>query len=101
MILDLETSESSTHHYVFIRAAHTSGNLRLKSQGSITKHFWRSRKGLVLGAEAGVNCFADSVADLLHASTLAIVGVLILDRLAHTVPSSEAYLDLLEVTERL
>lgn len=35
------------------------------------------------------------MADLLHASTLAIVGALILDRLAHAVPSSEAYLDLL------
>lgn len=45
------------------------------------------------------------MADLLHASTVAIVGGLTVDRLAHAVPSfptmSEVYLNLLEAAEGL
>lgn len=53
----------------------------------------------------GATFVGDGVADLLHASTVAIVGGLTLDRLAHAVPSfptmSEVYLNLLEAAEGL
>lgn len=53
----------------------------------------------------GATFVGDGVADLLHASTVAVVGGLTLDRLAHAVPSfptmSEVYLNLLEAAEGL
>lgn len=53
----------------------------------------------------GATFVGDGVADLLHASTVAIVGGLTLERLAHAVPSfptmSEVYLNLLEAAEGL
>lgn len=53
----------------------------------------------------GATFVGDGVADLLHASTVAIVGGLTLDRLAHAVPSfptmSEVYLNLMEAVEGL
>ncbi|KAG6359984.1 hypothetical protein INS49_011039 [Diaporthe citri] len=53
----------------------------------------------------GATFVGDGVAELLHGSTVAIVGGLTLDRLAHAVPSfptmSEVYLNLLEAAEGL
>lgn len=53
----------------------------------------------------GATFAGDGVAELLHASTVAIVGGLTLDRLAHAVPSfptmSEVYLNLMEAAEEL
>ena len=52
------------------------------------------------GKLVGATFVGEEVADLLHASTVAIVGGLTLDRLAHAVPSfptmSEVYLNLIE-----
>jgi dihydrolipoamide dehydrogenase len=53
----------------------------------------------------GATFVGDGVAELLHASTVAIVGGLTVDRLAHAVPPfptmSEVYLNLLEAAEGL
>lgn len=52
------------------------------------------------GRLLGATFVGDNVADLLHASTVAIVGGLTLDQMAHAIPSfptmSEVYLNLLE-----